>query len=400
MNLFFGNYDFEHHLASALPRVLPAQIRRLNTEMAFCLVPLAQRGDCVWVSALPDAGYSQHLEAIGLSGVRFVSRSEEIPAGTALVPWGWCKSVEDWAVQLGCDFNAPSLAAVTAVNSREFSSGLEAEWTVGLPGARAIRTLAELDSTLAEATKLTNGWVIKANFGMSARERILTRRSPPRPQDAQWARHRLQRDEPLFFEPWVESLSEFGCQISVPRTGFPLLEGITGLLTDAQGTYRGSRLFCEAESPPSNLLPPNILEVVERAARRIQERGYFGPLGIDVMQYRAADGEICWRPLQDINARLTMGRVALGLRRLLGPGERADWLHTRRPAGSAAVTGQIPIASGDFPKGVRTVRTSPREVGGAPSSHQSALIIARSSETLEAVFSAMRGVHEARPGLI
>jgi hypothetical protein len=131
--------------------------------------------------------------------------------------------------------------------------------------------------------------------------------------------------------------------------------------------------------------------VVERAARRIQELGYFGPLGIDVMQYRAADGEIRWRPLQDINARLTMGRVALGLRRLLGPGERADWLHTRRPAGSAAVAGTVQIASGDFPKGVRTARTSPLEVGGAPSSHQSALIIARSTETLEAVFSTMRG---------
>jgi hypothetical protein len=329
--------------------------------------------------------------------VRFVSRTEDIPAGTSLVPWGWCQSVEDWAAQHGCVCDAPDLAVVAQVNSREFSSGLEAEWNVGLPLARAIRTLHELDSALAEAAKLPHGWVIKANFGMSARERILVRRSPPRPQDIQWARHRLQRGEPLFLEAWVESVAEFGCQFSVPRTGPPLLEGITGLLTDAQGTYRGSRLFGDAEIPPANVSPSNILQVVERAARHVQERGYFGPLGIDVMQYLASDGESRWRPLQDINARLTMGRVALGLRRLFGPGERADWLHTRR-SGPAASAGQTPIASGEPPPAVRTVRTSPLEVAGDPSRHQSTLIIARSTGALDAVFSTMRGVHERGEG--
>jgi hypothetical protein len=175
------------------------------------------------------------------------------------------------------------------------------------------------------------------------------------------------------------------------------LEGITGLLTDAQGTYRGSRLFGDAEIPPANVSPSNILQVVERAARHVQERGYFGPLGIDVMQYLASDGESRWRPLQDINARLTMGRVALGLRRLFGPGERADWLHTRR-SGPAASAGQTPIASGEPPPAVRTVRTSPLEVAGDPSRHQSTLIIARSTGALDAVFSTMRGVHERGEG--
>jgi len=397
MKLFLGNYDFEHHLGPAVPRVLTAQIRRLNAEMAYCLVPLAQPEDCVWAPEPPDPGYSQHLDAIGLPGVRFVSRTEDIAPGTALVPWGWCKSVEDWAVRHGCVCESPDLATVAQVNSREFSSKLEAEWNVGLPGAQAMGTLQELDSALTEGAKLPHGWVIKANFGMSARERILVRRSPPRPQDIRWARHRIQRNEPLFFEPWVECVAEFGCQFSVPQSGPPFLEGMTGLLTDAQGTYRGSRLFGEAESRPSNLLPPSILEVVERAARRVQQQGYVGPVGIDVMQYCTSDGEIGWRPLQDINARLTMGRVALGLRRLLGPDERAVWLHARRPDGSAAAAGQLPIDLGDL-SGARAVRTSPQEVGGRPSSHQSALIIARSTESLDAVFSTMRRVHEPRRG--
>jgi hypothetical protein len=397
MNLFLGNYEFEHHLGPAAPRVLSAQIRRLNAEMAYCLVPLAQPEDCVWAPEPPDPGYSQHLEAIGLPGARFVSRAEDIGRGTALIPWGWCKSVEDWAARHGCVCDAPNLATVAQVNSREFSGGLEAEWNVGLSGARVIRTLQELEAALTEGAKLPQGWVIKANFGMSARERILVRRSPPRPQDIQWARHRLQRGEPLFFEPWVECVTECGCQFSVPQSGPPLLEGITGLLTDAQGTYRGSRLFGAAEGRPSNLLPSGVLDVVEGAVRRVQQQGYVGPVGIDVMQYRTPEGEIGWRPLQDINARLTMGRVALGLRRLLGPDERADWLHTRRRPGSATAADPTRLESGDR-SGVRAVRTSPQEVGGRPSSHRTTLVIARSTENLDAVFSTMRRVHERGRG--
>ncbi len=110
-------------------------------------------------------------------------------------------------------------------------------------GAVAIRTLPELERVLTAAAERSGGWVIKANFGMSARERILGRGGQPRPQDLKWARRRLERGEPIFFEPWVEAIAEFGCQFSLPPTGPPQLEGVTGLLTDSRGAYRGSGLF-------------------------------------------------------------------------------------------------------------------------------------------------------------
>ncbi len=218
---------------------------------------------------------------------------------------------------------------------------------------------------------------------MSARERILARGATPRAQDVEWARRRIERGEPLFFEPWVEAIAEFGCQFSVPVTGKPSLEGVTGLLTDPLGTYRGSRLPETSGRPSGQLLQANALAIVERAAERVQQLGYFGPLGIDVMQYRTAEGEIRWRPLQDINARLTMGRAALGLQRLLAPGERADWLHFRR-SGSPELdgTGQLPLPMGSLPS-LRRLRTSPLEAGGCPVSHGTALLVAQSMELLD-----------------
>ena len=183
---------------------------------------LAQPGDCLWTPELPEPGFSEHLAAIGLpcpirQDVRRHSR-ERGPRALGLVRIGHRRGPRSTAA---CT-RLPDLAAVARANSREFSSALEAEWNVGLPGARSIHTPAELDLALSDAAKLPGGWVIKANFGMSARERILSRLGP-RAQDVEWARRRIERGEPIFFEPWVESITEFGCQFSVPPSGTPVV---------------------------------------------------------------------------------------------------------------------------------------------------------------------------------
>jgi hypothetical protein len=384
MNLFWGNFDFEHHLGPEGPRVPPAQIRRINDEMAFALVPLTAAGDFIWTPELPDPAFAEHLASNGLPSVRFVSQARDVPRNTEFVPWGWCPSVLGWAGKHGWNCRPPDLAVVAEVNSREFSSELETELGVALPGACTVRTLADLELVISEGAKLRGGWVLKANFGMSARERIVVRQ-PRRESELGWARRRLERGEPLFFEPWVEALAEYGCQFTVPSGSVPLLQGITGLLTDAQGTYRGSRLLPPDEGSAG--VPEHVLHVVRRAAERIQQTGYSGPLGIDVMQYRTPEDQIGWRPLQDINARLTMGRVALGLRHLLGTHETADWLHLRWPEG--VTEARWTDLAKSLPQGVRLVRLSPLEIGGRPATRGTALLIADNAETLSQCFKSV-----------
>ena len=41
--------------------------------------------------------------------------------------------------------------------------------------------------------------------------------------------------------------------------------------------------------------------------------GYVGPLGVDAMVFREADGSLGWSPVVELNVRMTMGRVALEL---------------------------------------------------------------------------------------
>jgi hypothetical protein len=382
MNLLLGNFDFEHHLGRSKPRTLPASIQRINAELAFSLVTIAQPGDFVWAAEPPEFDYQRHLAAIGLPDVRIVGDVAHVPAGTTLLPWGWSTRVKAWGTRNGWRCGCPDLAVVATANSREFSSSLEREWNVGLPHARTVRSLQEFGDAADQSTRQSPAWVVKANFGMSARERILGRASPPSPQAVQWVQKQLAQNEAVYFEPWVERIEEVAFQFTIPPAGEPVLEGITPLLTDSLGTYRGSRLrgaSCQLARVDESA---EVLQIVTRGAERIQQLGYFGPLGIDAMCYRTPAGEIRWRPLQDINARLTMGRLALGLRRLVQPDEHASWLHVRWAGTASEIAECLARSERSLPDGTRALRTSPLTVGGDPTSRGAILVSAPSAEAL------------------
>ncbi|MGH7201739.1 MAG: hypothetical protein ACREJB_14115, partial [Planctomycetaceae bacterium] len=227
-----------------------------------------------------------------------------------------------------------------------------------------VRSLEELRTSL-DALADQNRWVVKAEFGMSARERILGRGREITDAAANWLRQRLRSDGIVFFEPWVERVEEAGLQLTIRRNGEIEFDGLTPLLTDGTGQYRGNDFTPDAETVRRWT---ETIEIGRRAAGRIAAAGYFGPLGIDAMRYRAADGTVRLRPLQDVNARCTMGRLGLGFRRLLRPGEAGVWRQERwsfpSVAAARSALGDRVVTPAD---GMRTVRTSPLEVGGRPS---------------------------------
>jgi hypothetical protein len=218
--------------------------------------------------------------------------------------------------------------------------------------------MAELQNAINASTRQPASWVVKANFGMSARERILEHGSEITPNAVQWVQKQLAHG-PVYFEPWVERIEEVAFQFTIPATGDPILEGITPLLTDSLGTYCGSRLSGEScqFATPDEL--STVVPIVARGAQRVQQLGYFGPLGIDAMLYETPEGQRRWRPLQDINARWTMGRLALGLKRIVPKSMHATWLRVR-PFGNASTGEEIGPIPDLLPKGTKIIHISPR----------------------------------------
>ncbi|WP_298867296.1 hypothetical protein [uncultured Gimesia sp.] len=328
--LFLGNYDFEHQLAKEVYGASGGATSALNASLTSSWMGLAEEGDMIYLPGNVPANCLSDFTAAGFPRVEFTNQwpDRKQASEMQLVPWGWSDAVSQIAASKGFQSEAPDRGAVQTVNARTFSFQLEQEWGLALPGSACVKSLAELELAVGDLQDVQGvqeiEWVIKANFSMSARERMRGQGSLLTNQIRGWAEKRLSQGQPLFWEPWVNRTAEVGVQFEIPREGDPLLIGIAPLLCDERGQYRGSRIVVD-ESTEKEWQPA--IEVGHQVARRAQAAGYFGPLGIDAMQYSDALGELQWRAIQDVNARYTMGRLALGFSRFLKPDHVASWLH-------------------------------------------------------------------------
>ncbi len=321
--LFVGNFDFEHRLADP-QRVLPRRIEELNADLAWSWLALAQDGDNLWT---PRPGNIANLGIPQTASVRMVTDWHNVETAVELVPWGWTDELLLTARVKNWQHPAIDPTVVKWANSRRTSSDMETAWNVGLPGAKSCRTLDEIASTI-NALPAPQRWVVKAEFGMSGRERQVGQ-GPLTTPAINWIARRMAADGVVFFEPWVERVDEVGILFDVFSNGEPQLVGVAPMLIAPGGHYRGSWF-----APPANPSPwwTDAVDVATRAARELQARGYIGPLGIDAMHYRLPDGTIGVRPLQDINARWTMGRLAWNWRSKLPDATCGYWWHGPKTA--------------------------------------------------------------------
>ena len=289
-----------------------------------------------------------------------VTQLADAPADAVPTPWGWTQRVVDDCRAAGLDVPPhPVLDVVRHVNSRRFSCALEREFDCAPSGAVWLESLDTVVTAIHRFA--SNGapsprWVLKADLSNSSRERLLGRGTDFSPRDRTWIETRLETGG-LAFEPWLEIVDEVGLQWDVSATGPPMLLGVVPLLADAAGHYRGS-VFAADEPVDEDWSAA--IETTRRAAERIQSLGYFGPLGIDACRYRTAAGELRFRPLQDINARWTMGRLSVGWQRLIAPGECGIW---RFGPPGAVLRSPPPCVTQPL---TRVLDTCPPEIDGRP----------------------------------
>lgn len=361
--VFIGNFDFEHRLAA--PDAEPAaNIKRLNAELATSWLAIADSRDFIWTPSAIDRRFFEDAADLGLPRVTPVTSLSEVPPDAHCVPWGWSADVRQLAYRLGWSAIAPPMEVVQLANSRKFSFELEEKWNLGLPESRRIEKLEQFIEATGTEKNPDRRWVVKAEFSMSGRERILGRGAPTEPQ-INWVRKRLVNAGTVFFEPWVDRIEEAGIQFEISPLGYPRLIGVTPMMVDARGQYAGS-IFHRSivENYFNQQKWSEAIDAGRKAAIHLQSCGYFGPLGIDAMRYRDPDGTIRIRPLQDINARWTMGRLSLGFCKLLAAGEQGYWQH-----GANLDIQTLPFT----PK--RIISTSPNVVDDQICRHQSRVLI-------------------------
>jgi hypothetical protein len=311
------NADFETELAHppGTYRRLPSS-DALNHRLAAHLLWLARPGDALllrepWSEQLQ--GEAQRRE------VELVSPSQPASRPTRIfTPWGWTPSAVTAGLQAGAAvMRSIPFAIVARVNSKLWSHALEVELGWALPGAATASTFEELREAVARACpKDGDKWVIKSPFGFAARDRVLGRGPTIEEPQAKWSQRRLAKGETLIFQPWLEVIREYGIVMEISPDGALEIHGISDLQTNGAGTGAGYILG----RPPA----PHRVRELERVAALVGERlfkeGYHGPAGIDALEHTGG-----LNPLLEINARYTMGFVALAVERSLRPATPVFW---------------------------------------------------------------------------
>lgn len=350
--LWIGNFDFEHQLVDP-GRTLSQRLRQLNAELAPCWLAVADDGDAIWTPEPIPAAFWDAMAAAGFARITPVTDWRTVGNQYELTPWGWTAALLQIARKRSSTRELPAADVVRTANSRRWSFGWENQLGIGCPHQSCCDSVDAVANVI-RALPDDAAWVIKAEFGMSGRERIRGR-GPLRPSMIDWLRKRLRADGVVFFEPWLDRIAEAGILFEVPLAGDPTLIGIAEMLPSTTGQYAGSVFVGQ----PTEVDWTPAVCIARQAAAELQRLGYFGPLGVDAMCYRTADGEQRLRPLQDVNARWTMGRLALGWRRFFPDADLGIWSH----GGAATDPCEIVIS------------TSPERIGETPPHHRTALIV-------------------------
>jgi len=349
--ILYGNFDFEYELEDRSYQP-SSHLAALTAGLVPHLIALAGDGDYLWNSTgIPP----EFLIAAARAGLPEVHRSgsqsadSKLPADFPEPPlaehWGWSAVSVRVAEKHRWKTVCPALASVAQINDRLFGFALETESECALPGSRLVRSIDELLNTIrVTATRFAVcaeelQWVAKSRFGMASRGRIRGTGTLLRQPSIGWLSRQFRKNGQIVFEPWVTCDREFSTQWVIPCPGeAPELLGWTEILNNADGAPCGWVMRPAVPFDKSEFR--SALPVLTATVNRIQAAGYFGPVGIDSMRClcpgtlpaAAVDtqdthGPACLiRPLQDINGRYTMGRVALELAARLTPEQDASWL--------------------------------------------------------------------------
>ena len=317
--LWHMNADFETELAS-LPtrggayRRLPF-FDALNRRLAPHLLRLALRGDALLLPEPWDAGVQEEARRRGVELCPPAAAGDQ--SGRVFTPWGWTPSAAAAGERTGAVVRPVPFDVVARVNSKLWSHALEVELGVALPGAAAASTFAELSEAVARACPLRGDkWVVKSPHGFAARDRVLGRGPRLEGPQAAWVRRRLGRGETLIFQPWLEVVREYGVVLEISPAGSLTIQGVSDLQTNGAGTGTGYLLG----RAPAPRRAGELERIARLVAARLFAAGYHGPAGIDALEHRGG-----LHPLLEVNARYTMGFVALAVERELKPATPTVW---------------------------------------------------------------------------
>ncbi len=333
MSLHIANTCFEWELIQKSPFSIVEALHRhpIFLQLQFLPFLYAAQEDAVAVTAHPPEAFWDSLQEFGITPHKLQLFSAFCRfIGLAVESWGASRAVEAWAKEKRLRYDMPPQEIVRMVHSKEFS------FTRGprLPGSMLLHGEKDAHLFLAAQKK---PFVLKRCFGLSGKGHLLVDHPAAEARVWPFLKGEWREMRPVIAEPWVERVLDFSTQWRISKTEGVHYLGVTICDNDKRGRYVQNRVggICIPHLEEHRAIAIPILE-------EMADRGYFGHAGIDALLY-LDEGSTRLHPIVEINARKTMGWVALEMQRRHFPNRSL----TLRYAPSASGEGVLPSALGD-----------------------------------------------------
>lgn len=312
----------------------PKQLMQFEHDLAPLMMFLADEGDAL-VAERPSDEVLTFWRSRGVAVPEFVTLAEgrrRVAAGATLRPWGMSREVL-------YRFGGHALAdGFTDEHRRLFSRATsvmldDALARLPLPDifVQDERPVLVADEAVLASMVRERCCVVKSMWSASGRGVSLVNK--PEFVDAAIARYggSIRRDGQVVVEPLLSRVADVALLFFLHGDGCVEYLGRNYYRSDAVGRFGVELIgidpiaaYVASGEWPSDWNEQAVSALSVAIASLGIERLYSGPIGVDSMLYREADGRMKMRLCIEANMRYTMGNVNLAISRCF-PGIEAEW---------------------------------------------------------------------------
>ena len=294
-DLSLGGYKTEGHVKSA-------------AEMGCLFMPAAASDDMILLDVSVPDEYSEYYRSCGLDCPQILPAGEQC-SGLDGVAWGWNNQAVERLTGAGARCINPGIAVVKKVNARSFGLSVNKKTGAGVSDAAYFLSKDELQKGLMSWKRFP--LVIKPDHGNAGYGFI--RKMDPRLTDKE-----SKNLDTLFangsgvtVEPWLNRTVDISSICTISAKG-----GITGIRPYRSVQSSTGSFVADIMDPNDTTIAQwrdQLEEAVSTCAPELYSAGYFGPAGFDSFTYNDDAGNEKLARIIEINARHSMGNIALAL---------------------------------------------------------------------------------------
>lgn len=310
-------------------------VRQLEEDLDMVSLALARRDDVLLLNKMPSRQHLKNIRAWGFPmpeciALKDIQLLEDRRIG-GVRPWAW--------QQRAADLFAPLAEGLNPQVEHQWRAQCDSQWMSKNLGFSLERILGEPVGEWCDTAEQVERYVekaagdvlLKAAYSNAGRGHCRLLDGQWTESSRGWLKRVLKEHRGVLVEPWLERVLDFSAQYEIKRDGEVKLLGMTRVLNDVLGRFRGClvlpkwaqgldeelSLFLFRDAKVNAFYKQQLPDALKKLFAKC---GHTGAVGVDSMVHRNRAGELVFRPVVEVNARHTMGRVAVELLKKTAPG--------------------------------------------------------------------------------